>query len=489
MGLFDFLLKKRSYAVADPEQLRERLFDAVAAGQRDELRELCRANLDAIQQHFKSWTKAVTIRSDPAQVQRYGEGLTSILRCIDADLQRADLIPTMVDTSESNPLVKWQRRFEEARNLTGDGRLGEAALILSDVLIDVGQFIDSKSQSKGAEQLLAATYGLLGQCQFHTGRADHSLPALTQALKLCEQVGDQEGIGIYLLNLYEVHRYRGDANAAAPFADRLSAFHQKAGPAGLARRYAKLAEIVRNGEPLTRIVFRIGAEVWEAGELKKFPEGKIQFEFARNRLELMPAARMNEDGCKLGAAGKYDEALDCFRAAAKADKFAPQARYEAAATLALLRRYPQAVESMAEVEPLAPGWFDSRADLWLMEQISAGLLPHEIFLGIRILADGSMPQKEKLEIAEGLLQAEPAVGRLHLEYGRILLSVDRDADAAAAFRRGLECVQDVDVKSRLLLSLALNSQDTQEKKQLLNRVIETDGNLNATATARILLKN
>jgi hypothetical protein len=47
------------------------------------------------------------------------------------------------------------------------------------------------------------------------GDAEGAVAPFARALALCEEHGDGEGVRSYLGNLYEVHRYRGDAAAAA----------------------------------------------------------------------------------------------------------------------------------------------------------------------------------------------------------------------------------------------------------------------------------
>ena len=55
---------------------------------------------------------------------------------------------------------------------------------------------------------------------FHLGKLQHALVATEQALALCEEINDVEGVVTYLGNLVEIHRQRGDTITAERFAER-----------------------------------------------------------------------------------------------------------------------------------------------------------------------------------------------------------------------------------------------------------------------------
>lgn len=495
MGLLDFLFGAKPAVIADPEKLKSELFNAVAAQDDRRLKALCAQNLDSIRAHFKKWSKIPEgDRNNPERIQWYGMGLTTVLSCIQHTLGREDIIPELIDLSDKNPLIRIQNQLRKSSELAQQIRFDEAIEILNSLLIDTRSL-------KGAESELAKIYGLLGQCCFHKGSALQALPHLQQAIELCRKTGDSEGLRIYLLVLFEAHRYTGDSGAAANALTALSQFHKQESERSSdvaqvmadtrdSRRYANWKSVVLAGEPLNRVVVRIKDEVREVDEIKSFPESeKIQFEFCRNRPELLPATRLNDEGRQLGSAGKLDEAAGCFRSAAKADPFDPQSHYNLGNTLAMLEKYPQAVEAFAEAERLAPGWFLCRSDLWVAQQVSIGNLPHALLMAHRYAEDMPDAPAKKLKLLEDLAEKNVCDARLFLNIGLQHLEKNKMA-AEKAFRKGLEFKGDLDSRTRLALQLALVLKTSDpEHAPCLEQAQENGGNLLAAATAKILLRS
>ena len=129
-------------------------------------------------------------------------------------------------------------------------------------------------------------------------------------------------------------------------------------------------------------------------------------------------------GEALGRSGRYHEALGTFREAAAADPFDPHSRYQEAFTLLHLERYAEAADAYRQVEELAPGWFQCRADLWLAEQLTLGKLPQEVFLGLHVLTDGAQSPEENVSLSRKVLARFPDLPVLHFHHGRI--SCERD---------------------------------------------------------------
>jgi hypothetical protein len=71
----------------------------------------------------------------------------------------------------------------------------------------------------------------------------------------------------YLGNLYEAHRYQGQAALAAADAGRLADALDQQGRADEARCCRRLAEIVRAGEPLNRVVAVVEGRRYELDEV------------------------------------------------------------------------------------------------------------------------------------------------------------------------------------------------------------------------------
>jgi len=208
-----------------------------------------------------------------------------------------------------------------------------------------------------------------------------------QALRLCEAAGDHDGVLAYLGNLYELHRYRGDAGAAADRLDRRSAMLDQLGQGGEAARWQRQAALVRAGEPLCRVVVEIDDVTWELSDLPA-ARGRVRFLFVRNRIELQLSTDAVASGTAAAERGDREAALDHFRRAAAADPFNPWPSYHASMVLLELRRYGEAVESYRRTEALAPGWYHCRGDRWLAERLAAGDVDHAVFQAVRQLLDG-----------------------------------------------------------------------------------------------------
>jgi tetratricopeptide (TPR) repeat protein len=85
--------------------------------------------------------------------------------------------------------------------------------------------------------------------------------------------------------------------------------------------------------------------------------GRLRFVFERDRVSLRTSTELGRRGGEASTAGRLDEALALFRAAAAADPHDPQPRYEEGVTLLAMRRYAEAADAYAATEALAPGWF------------------------------------------------------------------------------------------------------------------------------------
>src|SRR5262249_39760098 len=151
--------------------------------------------------------------------------------------------------------------------------------------------------------------GCLGECYFQEREADKAVPHLEQALQLCEQSGDKEGILAYLGSLYEAHRYLGQSEVAAGYAERLAAALAEQERAAEARRYRRQAGIVRAGEPLNRVVAVVDGVRYELDEVPVVEGKGIQLVFERNRMTLRPAEELTRRGEELGSQGRHEEAL------------------------------------------------------------------------------------------------------------------------------------------------------------------------------------
>ncbi len=484
MGLFDFLFGRREQPIPDAGQLRQALFEAAQAGDARRLERLCRANRAAVAEHFPGWQKVPPVmRDDPQALQAYMQGLVAVAQTFADRLGSPELLQRLIGSPQDNPLVRWQEGLGRAQALMAELRYGDARQLLSDLLIDARGL-----RGSGVDAYRPVTLGQLGECYFQAREAEKAVGPWEQALDLCARQGDAAGVTAYLGNLYEAHRYLGQAEPAAAYAGRLADAFERQGQADEARRYRRQAEVVRAGEPLNRVVAVVEGRRYELDEVRPVENQHVQFVFERNRITLRPATAATERGEQLGSAGRYDEALEAFRAAAAADPFDPHARYQEGLSLLHLQRYADAVEAYEATEELAPGWFHCRADLWLARQLALGDIGHETFLALHLLEDGGLPPAEQADLAAQALGRTPDLAPLHLLHGQGLSRLGRTDEAQAAYRRGLASGPEPDTKARLLVELGILVADPAERTQLLREAQAAGGNLVAAASATLALQ-
>ncbi len=466
------------------DELKGRLFAAAQAGEHQQLEALCRANRQAVIDHFPAWQKVPDeVRKDPALIQGYVQAMLAIAELFAQRLGTPELLDRLTGNGRSNPLLRWQNALQQTQQLMTEQRYGEARDLLANTLIDAHGL-----QGSGVDAYLAVTLGRLGECCFQAGDADRAIPHLEEALRQCQRTGDGEGVIAYLGNLYEVHRYRGQADLAAEYAERLAGTLDADGRSADAAHYRRQARIVRAGEPLNRVVAVIDGVRHELDEVGRLEGKRVQFIFERNRVTLRPSQAHTRRGEQLGNAGRYDEALDAFREAAAADRHDPHPRFLEGFTLLHLERHADAVESYETAESLAPGWFHCRSDLWLARQLALGRYGQEVFQGLHVLEDGSQSAAEKLRLAEQMLPRVPDLAPLHLLHGKVLSQLGRHEEARAACRRGLACADEPDVKTRLLVDLGAMEESPEERARLMREAHALNGNLVAGAMAYLSLK-
>lgn len=482
MGFFDRLFGRRPAADLTPDALRERLFDAVARDDLGALDAIAARHEAAIVEHFAAWQKIPeVVRSDSAATQRYAGGLIGVAQRF-AQRGNPALLQALMGHPGDNPIERWQETIQRAGERMAQLAFDEAAELLAAEAERV------RGLSGGdAARMLAITLGRVAECHFSAGRPEAALPLYGEALEICRAGGDAEGITAYLGNLFEVRRYLGRSAEAAGAADELSGVLDRAGERAQARRYRKVAEIVRRGEPLNRVLVEQDGALWELDELGSLAQGgRLRFVFCRNRPSLARAAGLVERGRALGTEGQYDEALAAFREAAAADPHAPDPLYEQAVTLLHLGRAGEAVACYDRVEALAPGWYHARSERWLAAEIAADRVPQAVFTALRQLEDGDLPAEDKVHLARRTLDAAPGLPALYLHLGAQLAALGRDDDARTALADGLSRAREPSLRAQLLARAATLEPPSPARDKLLEEAIALRGDLVSAAMAAVM---
>lgn len=473
MGLFD-LLKRRQ-----PTDLRSELFTAIAKGDARDIARMCEQHEAEILERFPDWqTVPLEVREEPAAMQRYANGLIGVAVHFMSERGLPALMQRLQGGSspEDNPAAAWGNTLQEAQHLKETLDFEAGIKLLSDLLIDVRDLAGT-----AVDHYLPQTLGLLGDLHFQAGSLESAIASTRQALDGCESAGDDEGVLAYLGNLYECHRFAGQGTEAATYAERLAAL-----PGPDATWFQVQAKIVRNGEPLNRVVVKVDGRRMEVEEA--LPDGRLQFVFQRNRISLFASDVWSDRGISLGTESKFEEALGAFREAAKADIYNPDPHYKAGVTNLYLERYFDALEAYERTERLAPGWFHCRADAWLADEAAQGRLPHSVLLLILRLSEGSDNPKEALLQIQAAIVEVPHVPILDLLAATFHSALGNQKEAAAGLRAGLGKTADDDTRTRLLLDLAMAVEDAEEKQRLAEEAAALSGNLVAAATAKLVAR-
>ncbi len=477
MGVFDKLFGR---GPAAPEDVRKRLFDAVAAGDRRGLAHLVELHRELVKARFGEWKKVPVEFREAALLNWYGNGLIAVAETM-AALGDPSLFESLRGTPSGNPLDRLGARLGEARKLAESLHYDAVWPLVEDVLIETG-----KLGGTGADYLRAVAFGLLGGARFHSGETARAAEPLETALALCERNGDAEGIQAYLAGLYDVRRYEGEGVAAADLADRLAAALAKSDERS-SRRWGTRARIARAGEPLNRVVAAVGDDVKEIDELTDFGTARVQFRFERNRISLRPSVVHTGEACRLASQGQQEASLAEFARASAADRFDPAPHYHKGMALLELGRHAEAADSYHVTDELAPGWFYTRGYARLAEDLALGKTTVETFGAIRGLEDGGLEPREKLTRADEALGREATVPWLHLLRARALHALGRDREAQEACRRGLALEGDGCVRTRILVELAVLLPPGNERRELLDRASsDPEGNLVAAASAQLV---
>jgi tetratricopeptide (TPR) repeat protein len=463
--------------------LQKQLFDAASAGDRAKLGDLCRANRAAVISSFPGWMKVpADIQQDESKLQWYANGLMGVAAVFAEDLGFPGLQEQLRGTPESNPIDQWHETLGAAQQKMAEGDFDGARAMLESVLKSSSS---SSMKGPGATRAAAAAQGLMGQCLFHSGKVEEAVAPAEAAVKAFAATEDVEGKSASLHSLYEIERWRGRAAQAAAVAEQLAVLiPDETGE----RLWKRQAAIVRGGEPLVRVIAVIDGVPYELDDAPTVRDGTVQFEFRRNRTTLLAAGRIGQEAQQHGSAGRYDEALKAFRAAAAIDRHDPHFRYLEGLTLLHMGKASEAVAAYEAAERLGPGWFHVRADRWTAMQMASGRIDAELFGLINALVDQPMEPSQKLELATAALQkVELAV--LHLARGQALTEMGDRVDAAIALRKAVEVDGDADVRTRALMALAVVLDDPAEIRTTFQKAVALNGNLVSAAQARIGLKN
>jgi hypothetical protein len=311
---------------------------------------------------------------------------------------------------------------------------------------------------------------MLAECQFQQGRAAEAAATAQRGL---DNSTRDEGKTVLWGTLYEACRYAGDAAGAARACVEL---------ARRDRKYLAQAAIVRQGEPLLRVVADIDGQRYEIDEVLVGVAGPVRLMFERNRLSLRAVAQGVKRCEEMMSSRDFN--LETFlsetRALTKLCPYDPGPRYLLGQGLACQGSWDEADQWLRETEKLAPGWFLVRSALDMLRPKDA-----ELFRNWLAASEGQIPDQTRKQIVDKSLERWPDCAHLHHLHGKQLKGRNRAAEKA--HRKALELATTPDLQTRICFDLAAVTTSDEERLQLLRRAVELGADLPAAANARIVL--
>ncbi len=479
------------------QDLLDRLIAIVERGDDQELQRVCLEHRLDIERDFKGWkTVPPAWREDRDSLDRYVAGLLGIARFFADGLGRPELLDHLMGRdraeSESSPLDRWHDGLENAQKHIDAGEYRDAARLLQAIA-------DETEGVRGSwvDEYLPVTLGMLGGAYFNAGLVERASEPTAKALSLCQETGDDEGVVAYLTNLHEIRRYLGESSDAATLARELADCIEANDPSR-AMRMRTRARLLDAGEPALRVVVlspkdKTPIELDQLDQLDPLDEdddtllGGLQFAFERNRVTLACCGNLLAAGREHATRGRLAEAVTAFEEAAGVDRWTPDAPYLRGLALAEMGRFGDALAAYDRVGELAPGWHRVEEDRALVAQIAGGTLDPDALTIVREIEDGPRPPRAKIAVGLNALERFGDLARLHFALGRAYWSVDEHQEARDAWHRALERADNDSIKTRALAELGATGLDHDEGVRFLHQAIDVDGELVATAMARVLL--
>lgn len=507
MGFFDFLKMgstasgTRPGESTDPDKLRDGspakiqepakllalIITAVSSEDVVNFERLCRKNVDMIESNYLVWKNVPeALRGNEHEVQRYVTAVIAIAEFFQRFLGKDGLMSALAGPAETNPIKIWESYLAAARK-----DLSNMDFVSAENNLRAGISLGEGMQGPALKPLLSVSYGLLGQTFFHQGRAVEAFDLVLKAQTMCQEENDVQGVLAYTTALYQITRYSGHIEEAAACCDAMAAVFSSGGQVNEAAAWTKKAAEVRKGEPLNRVQIVINGVTKELDELEdiELTDVQMQFQFKRNRITPTAAEQSCKNGIILGMNGRFEDALKAFELASRMDPYDPDPHYKKAFTLLQLRRYDEAVDEFKTTEKLAPGWYQCRSDLWLAEQLQSKRYPHSVFDALCYLADGKDEAQKKLEKTRAWIEKHPDFAPYHFFLGKQLQEQNDPAAAKDAFLKALALAEDDDLKTRILVSLAIIAEPGEERLGYLGQAASINGNLISAAMAKVMLSS
>jgi tetratricopeptide (TPR) repeat protein len=181
------------------DQLRETLFDLVAAVKTRKLKKVISEHQPRLRTLFPTWTVVPSeVRRVPDRTTWWAEGMIGVASAAH-QLGDGSLFALLQGEPRDNVLVLWREALITAQAEVDCQNYLEAIRILEEAL----NYADGL-EGTGRDDYLPKHYGLLGTTYFLAGNRESARTYTVKAKNYCERIGDREGMAIYTGNLARI---------------------------------------------------------------------------------------------------------------------------------------------------------------------------------------------------------------------------------------------------------------------------------------------
>jgi tetratricopeptide (TPR) repeat protein len=398
-----------------PDDLRAALFDALERKDYERAMRLINDNSDRIRSDFRSWTTPPeSLGGNEDALSRYVNTLMTIARVFEKSGDASLRIWLEGGGRDGpNPLTQWTEALEQAGQLTESGQAAEAVVLLRATLENI-----ATTTGTGVSRYRARCLGSLGAALHKVGNTSEAVRVTREALEICRQAGDDEGVKAYTKNLTVIGSFEiADSRSGHRF----------------------------------NVVFQDSDGRTLLPEELPGPTGRCTWQVRDARSPHPDAQQLHEQGRAAGQKGDHDTAIALFTKAAKLDPSWPYPVYDRAFAHLLKHEYDAALADYRKTLELSPpGYFVAATAADMLTREASGEFPPGLYAAFAMLEH--MPREQQQSIAAQLVEKFPSHAPAWAEHARFL---ENPSDQLAAIERGLLARPDPDTRGSLLVQKAL----------------------------------
>ena len=457
------------------------MVQAATTASKRKLRSLCEQYKQQVADNVEFLAKVPEeTQASEASTNQYVQALIAVAQCLANECHSPKLWQQITGTPDDNPLLAPDQWFSDLPQ-----RMQQ--LEFESLISEAESHLQKFQTFKGTNAAHYETFvvGRLGELFFQSGKVESAFEPFQTALGMCEKAGDTEGQIVYLNNLHEAHRYRGQTEEALKCRRQVLELTRQHG--GNTESIESRIAVMEQGEPLCRVVCLRDGTQFELDEITSVGEGSYKFQFERNRISLRKTDILVQQGNCLASSGNLSDALEKYHEASDVDPHDPDPVYQSGMCLLELGAYGKAREAFEEVEQLAPGWFRCRSDIWLARSLEEGTVSDEQFRVLRGIEDGGMEPQQSLCSSNRRL-----TGFLTLPRSICCVAICT-TNLGTARRQNAGIEVDYSTLRNQTLNLVCYAHlpvycriESPERKQLVERAMKLEGSLVAMATAKLM---